>query len=200
MEKTFRQAVSERRSIYALTDQKIVSEEKIEQILREALLYCPSAFDSRTTRMVLLFEQSHQKLWELVLQALRKVTDDTQYEKSVQKVKQSFASGYATVLFFEDTDIVRKLSADFPLYAERFPVWSEHTSAMHQYIVWAALEAEGLGASLQHYNPLIDDAVAQEWNIPVSWKLIAQMPLGAPAARPDEKKPDDLGKRLKVFH
>ena len=30
---------------------------------------------------------------------------------------------------------------------------------MLQLVVWTALEAEGLGATLQHYNPLIDDEV-----------------------------------------
>ena len=55
-------------------------------------------------------------------------------------------------------------------------------------VVWAALEAEGLGASLQHYNPLIDDEVKKEWNIPGNWKLIAQMPFGNPTSPPGEKE------------
>ena len=29
-----------------------------------------------------------------------------------------------------------------------------------------SLEAAGLGASLQHYNPLIDDEVKKAWNLP----------------------------------
>ncbi|MDD4797316.1 MAG: nitroreductase family protein [Eubacteriales bacterium] len=199
MEKTFWQAVAGRRSIYALDDEKIVSEQKIEETLQNALRFVPSAFDSRTTRMVLLLGRHHQKLWDFVLEALRKVTDDAQYEQSVQKVSQSFASGYGTVLFFEDARVVDDMAREFTLYADRFPVWSQHTSAMHQFTVWTALEAEGLGASLQHYNPLIDEAVAREWGIPTSWKLIAQMPFGAPAGQPGEKDPDDAQKRLMVF-
>ena len=34
------------------------------------------------------------------------------------------------------------------------------------------------GASLQHYNPLIDEAVAKQWHINPNWKLIAEMPFG----------------------
>lgn len=46
---------------------------------------------------------------------------------------------------------------------------------------------EGAGASLQHYNPLIDDAVAAEWKLPASWKLISQMPVGSREAPAGEK-------------
>ncbi|MGE7103399.1 hypothetical protein ACQKH8_05110, partial [Staphylococcus aureus] len=41
-----------------------------------------------------------------------------------------------------------------------------------------ALATKGIGASLQHYNPLVDEMTSNEFNIPKSWKLIAQMPFG----------------------
>ena len=34
-----------------------------------------------------------------------------------------------------------------PLYAHNFPVWAEHTSAMHQYAIWNALAALNIGAN-----------------------------------------------------
>ena len=71
----------------------------------------------------------------------------------------SFKAGYGTVLFLEDEAVVKSLQEQFAAYAENFPIWSNQASGMHQLVVWAALEAEGLGASLQHYNPLIDDEV-----------------------------------------
>lgn len=70
---------------------------------------------------------------------------------------------------------------------------------MLQYIVWTALEQEGLGASLQHYNPLIDARVASEWNIPSNWKLIAQMPFGVPTSPASEKQFSPLEDRVLVF-
>lgn len=58
------------------------------------------------------------------------------------------------------------------------------------------------GASLQHYNPLIDPKVSAEWNIPLEWKLVAQMPFGKPTA-PAGPKPLGMKKpveeRLKVY-
>lgn len=62
-----------------------------------------------------------------------------------------------------------------------------NNSGMHQLVVWFAFNGEGLGASLQHYNPLIDDHVKAEWNISDSWKLIVQIPFGNPIASPREK-------------
>ena len=44
-----------------------------------------------------------------------------------------------------------------------------------------------MGASLQHYNPLIDDEVRRVWNLSDDWKLIAQMPFGVPVAQPGFK-------------
>ena len=111
----------------------------------------------------------------------------------------SFKAGYGTVLFFEDEAIVKSLQEQFALYADNFPIWSNQASGMHQLVVWTALEAEGLGASLQHYNPLIDDEVKKEWNIPENWKLIAQMPFGNPTASPGEKEFQPLEDRVKFY-
>lgn len=49
---------------------------------------------------------------------------------------------------------------------------------MHQYYMWTALEAEGLGASLQHYNPIIDQKAKNHWKIPQEWELQAQLVFG----------------------
>ena len=49
---------------------------------------------------------------------------------------------------------------------------------MHQYAMWVALEAEGFGCNLQHYNPLPDQKASAEWNIPLEWSLKAQLVFG----------------------
>ncbi|CRR91193.1 hypothetical protein PAERUG_P48_London_17_VIM_2_01_13_02863 [Pseudomonas aeruginosa] len=90
--------------------------------------------------------------------------------------------GAGTVLFFEDQTVVRQLQEQFALYADNFPVWSEQASGMAQFAVWTALAEHKVGASLQHYNPLVDAQTHKTWNLPESWKLRAQMPFGAIAA------------------
>jgi predicted oxidoreductase (fatty acid repression mutant protein) len=52
---------------------------------------------------------------------------------------------------------------------------------------------------LQHYNPLIDEKVKKTWNLPASWKLIAQMPFGKPTDQPGEKEFQPLEERVKFF-
>lgn len=104
------------------------------------------------------------------------------------------------ILFFEDPEPVTALQKAFPIYAHHFPDWSEHTSAMHQYALWVALEAEGFGANLQHYNPIVDAKVQEQWNVPKEWKLRSQLVFGGKVADAGEKefKPVE-GERLFVY-
>ena len=199
MTKSFWEAVKGRRSIYAIGSEKTVPEAKIEAIVREALLHTPSPFNSQSTRLVLLFGEEHKKLWDLTLAELEKIVAPKQFEQTAKKINDCFASGYGTIMFFEEKKIVENLCNSFPSYADRFPFWSHHTNAMHQFVIWTALEAEGLGASLQHYNPLIDDAVRNEWGLPESWQLIAQMPFGKVLAPAGDKEFGDIDERLKIF-
>jgi len=64
--------------------------------------------------------------------------------------------------------------------------------------VWTALENEGLGCSLQHYNPLIDQQISRTWDVPGEWRLRAQMPFGGPAGQPGEKQFKPLEERVFV--
>ena len=81
-------------------------------------------------------------------------------------------------MFYEDQDVVSGLQEQMPNYYDNFAIWSTQTNAMHQFAIWTALATKGIGASLQHYNPLVDEMTSNEFNIPKSWKLIAQMPFG----------------------
>lgn len=187
MKRTFIEAIEHRRSIYSIDSEPVVSRDRIEKIVLTALKDVPSAFNSKTTRLVLLSGENHAKFWGIVKETLRKIVPAEAFAATQQKIDTSFAAGYATVLFYEDQSIVKSLQEQFPTYADRFVVWSEHTSAMHQFALWTMMEDEGLGASLQHYNPIIDKEVADTFGISTHWKLVAQMPLGRPLVTPDPK-------------
>lgn len=199
MERTFSEALMHRRSFYLLTNQSPVSNREIEEIIGKAVRYVPSAFNSQSTRVVLLLGAEHAKLWQIVKETLRKIVAGPAFVRTEEKIDRSFASGYGTVLFFEDDSVVRELQAAYPAYRDNFPGWSLQTSAMHQLAVWTMLEEAGFGASLQHYNPLIDESVRQNWQLPDSWRLIAEMPFGVPADQPDAKEFQPLPERIKVF-
>lgn len=199
MKRTFNEALKHRRSYYAITNQSPISDAEIENMVDLAVTHVPSAFNSRSTRVVLLLGENHHKLWSIVKETLRKIVPPETFKSTEEKIDHSFASGYGTVLFFEDKSVVKGLQEAFPLYQDRFPGWSLQTSAMHQFAVWTMLEDAGLGASLQHYNPLIDEEVRRTWQLPEAWELISQMPFGLPAGEPGPKEFGDLTSRVKVF-
>ena len=187
MERNLKDALQHRRSYYELTPESPIDDAKIEEIIHFAIRHIPSAFNSQSTRLVLLLHEQHKAFWEIVKRTLQAIIPAEAFVATEQKIDRSFASGYGTVLYYEDTTVVRKLQEQFPTYADNFPIWSEHTSAMHQLAVWTMLEDAGFGASLQHYNPLIDNEVRKRWSLPEEWRLIAQMPFGTPAGEPGEK-------------
>ena len=199
MERNLKEALKHRRSYYNLGNESPLGDEEIADILKFALTYIPSAFNSQSARLVLLLGENHRKLWEIVKSTLKKIVPEASYEASEHKIDKSFLSGYGTVLFYEDQTVVEYLQKSFPLYGDKFPDWSQQASAMHQLAVWTMLEDAGFGASLQHYNPLIDDEVAATWQLPQSWHLIAQMPFGKPLQMPAPHENKPLEERLRVF-
>lgn len=198
MTKDFYSVLKNRRTYYGINKEVQVSDEKIKEIVEFAVKYTPSSFNSQTARVVVLTEAAHDKLWDITTETLRKMVGNGDFSGTQQKM-DSFKSGYGTVLFFEDESIIKALQEQFATYADNFPIWSHQASGMHQLVIWAALESEGLGVSLQHYNPLIDAEVKKEWNIPSDWKLIAQMPFGNPTAQPGDKEFKPIEDRVKFL-
>lgn len=194
----FMDAVKQRRSIYGIGKERIVGDDEVLAIIGDAVKHTPSPFNSQSARVVVLLGAQHDRLWDLTEEALRKVVPPEKFAPTEEKIA-SFRSGYGSVLYFEDMATVEGLQRRFPAYKDNFPVWSHHSSGMLQLVVWTALEAAGLGASLQHYNPLIDDAVKKEWELPESWRLIAEMPFGKPTLPPGDKTFLPLESRLLVF-
>lgn len=198
--KSLQDSIKDRRSFYALSSQSPISDEEIQKIVEHVITWAPSPFNSQSARVVLLLGDNHKKLWELTKTELKKVSQsEDSYKKTEEKVNGAFLSGYGTVLFFEDESIVKGLQESFPNYKENFAKWSEHSSAIAQILIWMALENEGFGASLQHYNPLIDKGVQEEWGIGKEWRLIAQMPFGVPLDTPGEKSHEPIKNRVLVF-
>ncbi|HZG73828.1 MAG TPA: nitroreductase family protein [Chondromyces sp.] len=196
--KDFYSAVEARRSIYAISGEAVVSDDRIQEVINHAVKYVPSAFNSQSARVVLLLGENHTKLWNITTETLRKIVPADQFAQTEEKMNM-FGAGYGTVLFFEDQAIIESLQSQFESYAENFPIWSQQSNGMLQYVVWTSLELEGFGATLQHYNPLIDDEVKKEWGIPESWKLTAQMPFGKPVAPAGDKDFKPLEERVKIF-
>jgi len=188
----------QRRSQYALGRNLPIGQDQATDLIKQAMREAPSAFNSQPTRALILHGAQSVKFWELVKDALRPIVPAAAFAATEGKL-DSFAAGAGTVLFFNDVDVTRGLQDQFPLYADNFPVWAEHANGIAQFAVWTALAEAGVGASLQHYNPLVDEAVRREWGIAGNWQLRAQMPFGSNAAAIGEKSYMEDEARFKVF-
>ena len=195
---TFLDQIEKRRSIYAIGKNVSLEQQQIEQLIQKAIKLSPSSFNSQSSRAVQLFGEAHQKFWAIVLETLRKIVPVEAFAATEAKI-QSFAAGYGTVLFYEDQNVVKSLQDAFPSYADNFPVWSEHSTAIAQFAVWTALSEQNIGASLQHYNPIIDAEVAETFGIPENWKLRAQLVFGSIEAEAGDKEYMDDALRFKTF-
>lgn len=172
-------AYQKRRTQYVLGDTLPISREDVESLIKDVIKESPSAFNSQSSRALILFADKSVAFWnELVLEALRPLVPAENFGPTEEKLA-SFAKGAGTILFFEDQNVIQGLQEQFALYADKFPEFSANSAGMAQFAVWTALANKNIGASLQHYNPVIDEAVREKYQIPANWQLSAQMPFGS---------------------
>ncbi|TYA98833.1 nitroreductase family protein [Lactobacillus sp. SL9-6] len=199
METNFIDLAKKRRSIYALGRNVKLSTDELTDLIKTNMKQAPTPFNNQTTRAVILFGGSHEKLWDIVINRLKQeVPDEAAFARTAAKIN-NFKAAFGTILFYTETKTVKEFEDNFPLYADNFQDWSEQAQGNAQYSVWTSLAENGLGANLQHYNPLIDDEVRAAFNIPASWRLRAEMDFGsieAPAGDKEYMADDD---RFLVF-
>ncbi|KRL27785.1 nitroreductase [Limosilactobacillus frumenti DSM 13145] len=193
------QLLKQRRSIYALGDQVQQSSTEIADLIKETIRQSPTAFNSQTVRAVILFGKASDKVWDIVEDTLAKVVKNPDAFKKTQAKIATFRAGFGTVLFLTETKTVHELEQQFPTYADNFADWAEQGIGGAQQAVWTALAENNIGASLQHYNPLIDDEIHQEFGLPDSWQLRAEMPFGSIEAPAGDKEMMADNERFKVI-
>lgn len=191
-------AISKRRSQYALGKNVSLSQLELSELIKQAVKLAPSAFNSQSARVVILFGQQSDQFWQIVMDKLRVIVPADKFAPTEAKVN-SFAAGVGTILFYEDQDTIAALQQQYPSYHDQFPIWSEQGSGIAQFAVWSALANAGIGANLQHYNPLPDADAAKLWDISPSWKLRAMMPFGSNEATIADKTFLDDRLRFKEF-
>ena len=177
MKHEFLDLIKHRRTRYDLTNKSTLSKEEIVKLVQTCVKHTPSPFNSQSTRVLLLCAKPHQQFWQIARHELQQLIPAEKFASTDEKLT-AFAGAYGTLLFFEDWSVVEELQAKFPTYKDHFSYWAYQANAMAEFAVWTALAENGMGASLQHYNPLVDLEVHRQFHIPLDWKLIAQMPFG----------------------
>jgi len=204
----FLSTLAVRRSTYTLAKTpEILSADQIQTVLGKILRESPSSFDSKSQRLVLLLGADHDDYWgNLVPKALTNAVksqggDDEAVKGAVGRLDM-FKPAVGTVIFFESQNVVQTMQKNAPQYADHFPTWSEHASAILQSNTWAALTNAGYGANLQHYGNLVEAEIKKKYSLNEDWKWRAELVFGAKTDEPKPKEYDEQkenAERIKVF-
>lgn len=196
-------AAETRLSCYTLSDESTIPDTRIHEIVNAAVKHAPSSFNVQSARAVILVKDDHQALWDLADRAVKSSTEEKNHE-FLQKMVSGFRKAYGSVLWFEDKDALDGLAAKNPLFGHLVPEWADSSSGMHQFLVWTALELEGMGCNLQHFNfiPEFAEEVLKHWNLPKQWIFKSQLVFGKPTdglKRGKERTYAPLADRVMIF-
>ena len=140
---TFVDLVEKRRSIYALGTDSQYSKKEISDRIREVVKQVPSAFNSQTTRVVVLFDEANTKFWDHIYDVQKDVLEGEIWDM-MSGIMTGAKNGIGTVLFFEDKDAVKEM----PAQGIREEAYKQNNNANAQYGVWLALSRNGLRRKL----------------------------------------------------
>lgn len=114
------EAIKFRHSYYSLSASSPISDDRIQEIVQDTLLYVPSAFNSQTTRLVLVLKDQHKKLWQSIREVYRQQLAPEKFAHANGRFN-GFEAAYGTVLCYEDGEVVREYAEKFKTYAAQFP-------------------------------------------------------------------------------
>jgi predicted oxidoreductase (fatty acid repression mutant protein) len=191
-------SLNRRRSIYSLSSVLPISENCFIDTVESCILHCPTPFNVQSARVTILFDKKHRLLWDTLWSKLKGLVSGQQAASVHQKI-EAFKRANGTILFFEDKKALSALKKKFPLYAKNMRIWTQQANGMLQYMIWQTLAENDVGASLQHYNELIEGEIHSLFALPKNWELVAQMPFGAIESEPAGKTFLPVEERLKIL-
>lgn len=185
------ESLEKRRSYYNINKTLPISKEEVIDTIIKVTELVPDAFNCHSARVVIIMDEKQDQLWEAIYEVFG--------GKMTREKMESFKAGAGTILYFYDQSIIASLQEKFPNYKDNFPLWARDANGMLQISIWSALRDLDIGASLQHYNPVIDELIRDFCDVPDNYKLVAQMPFGGiKGCAPREKEKEDISLRVKV--
>lgn len=190
--------VKNRRTQYVIGKNTELSNEEISEYITNIVREVPTAFNSQTTRVAIVFGEDNVKLWDHILDVQKDVLQGEMWDM-MSGVMQGAKNGVGTVLFFEDLYAVETM----PVNGTRGEAYKQNNNANTQYATWLGLTQLGLGGSLQHFNvgyeQGFDKSVKELLNLPERWELQAQMPFGSIEGEVAEKEYITDNERVRVI-
>lgn len=131
---TFLEAVKDRRSLYALSAESPISDEKIEEIVKHAVTWAPSTYNVQSARAVVLFKENHQKFWDIAKKHMANIPLEGGMRAYMDSRLDGWKASYGTVLWFEDQEALDGLAQKNPMIGGMLTEWSDHSTGIHQFI------------------------------------------------------------------
>jgi hypothetical protein len=97
---TYLEAVKQRRSVYGVTDEVIMSDDRIVEIANTIIQSCPSAWNMQSTRFLITLGQEHKHFWNTVIASAKPFVVENQGEDAWKRNEdrfKSFRAAYGTV-------------------------------------------------------------------------------------------------------
>ncbi len=96
MSNQFLDLITKRRTIYAIGKNIEQSPERLTDLIQTAIKQSPSAFNSQSSRAVILFNTEHEKFWGIVADKLKSYAKDEASAAKTTAKMASFAAGVGT--------------------------------------------------------------------------------------------------------
>ena len=103
--------IKSRRSIYDLNDQLPISEKVVINTIKHVIVESPTAFNMQSSHLVVLMNDEHSKLWQIVTDTLKKEVAEDKFA-STQAKMDMFSKAKGTILFFDDRHVIDQLKKD----------------------------------------------------------------------------------------
>lgn len=78
--------IKNRRTYYPLSKDLTISKERIAEIVKEATLHVPSSFNAQPVRVVVLFGDEHEKLWDITTEVLKGMVPEANWKPTSDKM------------------------------------------------------------------------------------------------------------------
>lgn len=194
----FSELLESRRSVYNLGKETDLSQEEIVTGIRHAVHNTPSAFNSQTSRVVVLFDEAKTKFWDHVYETQKDLLPEQSKDFLLGAIENARDEALGTALVFEDHEALDQM----PSNETRTNVYKDQNSAMVHYAIWLRLKELNLGASLQHFNLGYEQGFDAEtrklFDLPDTYELVAELPFGSIKEPAQEKDHIDTHKEVQV--
>ncbi len=145
--------------------------------IAEAVRLTPAAYNLPPWHVVLIHEE-RSAFWQVVEQAFLERLEGDRLERYLDRLA-GFRGGVAVALVYEDVSVRRQLAEAWQITLEQAGAFAEQGLGMVQLALWLALTAEGLVASLQHWDWLLEESLAAFVGLPMErFRLVAALPIG----------------------